>query len=81
MIREPISRRLKRVIVLLAAFGLLCSLLGVPSIMYVFNVHGGLLPLKFAPFGFGLEAVLAALVSIRIAFSSVPRHVMRRNIV
>ena len=52
---------------------LLCAISGALSVMYIFNVHGGLLPIGLAPIGYALEAIAAVFFAWRFAVRIVPK--------
>lgn len=62
-----------RLVWALLAFAVIGGLAATFTVAYVFNVHGGLLPLRFAPAGLAVEALIVAWVSYRISCSLVPR--------
>jgi hypothetical protein len=67
------SRLALRLVWFLLAFIFIGGLAAAFTVTYVFNVHGGLLPLRFAPVGLAVEALVVVWVSFRIACSLVPR--------
>jgi hypothetical protein len=71
----------KRIVIFVVAFALIGGAAGILSIMFIFNVHGGFLPLNIAPLGYSLEAVAAALVSWRVACIVVPKGTIRDSVV
>lgn len=67
------ARRLQRLGIFLIVFLALCGAEGALSIIYIFNVHDGFLPLRLAPYVFGFEAIAAAIVALVVATKVVPR--------
>jgi hypothetical protein len=71
----------KRIVIFVVTFVIIGGAAGILSIMFVFNVHGGLLPLNIAPLGYVLEAVAAALISWRVACIVVPKRTIRDSVI
>jgi hypothetical protein len=79
--QEPLVRKLMRLATFVAIFAVLCAIVGLLSIMFLFNVHGGILSFRVAPLCYGLEALAAALIAWRLARIIVPTGADRDEVV